>query len=169
MMAVTVALASKFISEHYGAPTMLMALLIGMAFNFLAEPGNPCAPGVEFVAKKLLRFGVARLGLGITVQQILSAGPAVMVISISSVGLTILLVLIGSTELLPMVIKMHLLDFSRWCLVVAIAALGMNTSLGKLTSVGGSAIVLICALTMLLAGYSIAMIELLLMKRQRAS
>lgn len=47
--------------------------------------------------------------------------------------------------------------------MVAIAALGMKTSLGKLTSVGGSAIVLLCALTVLLAGYSIIMIELLLM------
>ena len=48
-------------------------------------------------------------------------------------------------------------------LVVAIAALGMKTSLGKLTSVGGSAIVLICALTVALAGYSIGMIEIFLM------
>lgn len=105
MMALAVALASKFISEHYGAPIMLMALLIGVAFNFLSEPGNPCAVGIEFAAKKLLRFGVALLGLGITVQQILSAGPEVLGFAA--------LVLIGSAGVLPLQPKMQILDFSR--------------------------------------------------------
>lgn len=87
--AVTVALAAKFISEHYGAPVMLMALLLGMAFTFLAEPQSTTAQGVEFASKKLLRFGVALLGLGITVQQIAAAGLAVVGITLGGVALTI--------------------------------------------------------------------------------
>ncbi|MEO1249532.1 MAG: putative sulfate exporter family transporter, partial [Pseudomonadota bacterium] len=58
--------------------------------------------------------------------------------------------------------KELLLDLSRWCLITAIAALGMKTSLKKLGDVGGSAIALICALTVLLAGFSLAAIKLTL-------
>lgn len=45
--AVTVALAARFILEHYGIPVMLMALLLGVAFTFLAEPQITTAQGVE--------------------------------------------------------------------------------------------------------------------------
>lgn len=89
LSAVTVALAAKFISEHYGAPVMLMALLLGMAFTFLADPDMTTAQGVEYASKKLLRVGVALLGLGITVQQIAAAGLEVVGITLGGVALTI--------------------------------------------------------------------------------
>ena len=89
LSAVTVALAAKFISEHYGAPVMLMALLLGMAFTFLAEPDTTTAQGIEYASKKLLRIGVALLGLGITVQQIAAAGLEVVGITLGGVALTI--------------------------------------------------------------------------------
>lgn len=89
LSAVTVALAAKFISDHYGVPVMLMALLLGMAFTFLAEPGTATAQGVEYASKRLLRIGVALLGLGITVQQIAAAGLEVVGITLGGVGLTI--------------------------------------------------------------------------------
>ena len=313
LTALTVALAAKFISEHYGAPVMLMALLIGMAFNFLAEDGGKCVAGIEFSSKVLLRLGVALLGLGITVQQIASTGSEVLLITLFGVALTIslglilsrflgrgarfglliggavaicgasaalaissvlpksetlerdtiftvigvtalstlamivypiiadlmelsevatgvffgatihdvaqvvgagysvselagdtatfvkllrvallvpivvvlslvfsgahepgakrslpipffvigfaALVIAGSYDLVPVTVKDGLLSFSRWCLVVAIAALGMKTSLRKLGDVGGSAIVLICALTGILAVFVLTAIK----------
>ena len=61
-----VAAAATFLSQHYGAPVMLFALLLGMAMNFLSAEG-PCAPGIEFTARQVLRIGVALLGLRITV------------------------------------------------------------------------------------------------------
>lgn len=313
--AVTVALAAKFISEHYGAPVMLMALLIGMAFTFLAEPDMKTAEGIEFASKKLLRLGVALLGLGITVQQIAAAGIGVVLLVFAGVGLTILagvalarvtgrslpfglltggavaicgasaalaissvlpksgpgqerdtiftviavtalstlamivypmigaalglsdhamgvflgatihdvaqvvgagysvsdeagatatfvkllrvallvpvvvllslmfsrggaagqggrlpvpffvigfaaLVLIGSTNVIPPEISALLLDLSRWCLITAIAALGMKTSLKKLGEVGGVAIGIVCGLTVLLAVFALAAIRI---------
>lgn len=314
MIAVTVGLAAKFISEHYGAPVMLMALLLGMAFNFLAEDGSTCAAGIEFASKSLLRFGVALLGLGITVQQVMSTGIEVLLIVFGGVALTIVLglglsrvlgrrtrfglltggavaicgasaalaissvlpksdtlerdtvftviavtalstaamivypviaawlglsdiaagvflgatihdvaqvvgagysisdlagetatfvkllrvallvpivialslvfsggaapgegrklpipffvlgfaalVIAGSYNVIPDVAAEHLLSLSRWCLITAIAALGMKTSLGKLGNVGGGAIVLICTLTLLLAGFALAALQL---------
>lgn len=313
LSAVTVALAAKFISEHYGAPVMLLALLIGMAFSFLAEDAGKCVPGIEFASKSLLRVGVGLLGLGITLQQIASTGHEVLLITIAGVVLTLvmglllsrvlgrrtrfglltggavaicgasaalaissvlpknetlerdtvftviavtvlstvamiiypiltdyldmtdiekgvffgatihdvaqvigagysvseiagetatfvkllrvallvpivvvlsfifagqrepgrkrklpipffvlgfcLLVVAGSYDLVPSVIKDQTLGFSRWCLVTAIAALGMKTSLKKLGEVGGSAIALICALTVLLAVFSLVAIK----------
>lgn len=314
LSAITVALAAQFLSEHYGAPVMLMALLLGMAFGFLAEQGTNTAAGIEFASKKLLRFGVALLGLGITIQQILSTGLEVVFITLGGVTLTILLgllfsrllgrgvrfgllmggavaicgasaalaissvlpkgetlerdtvftviavtvlstvamivypliagwlglsdvmtgvffgatihdvaqvvgagytvsdtagetatfvkllrvallvpvvivlsvifsgeqdgpqklpipffvlgfvglVMIGSTSLVPETLKLGLLELSRWCLITAIAALGMKTSLKKLGDVGGIAIVLVCALTVLLALFVLVSIEILM-------
>ena len=40
LVAGLVALAAQFISDHYGAPAMLMALLFGIALHFLTEQPN---------------------------------------------------------------------------------------------------------------------------------
>ena len=83
-----VAAAATFLSQHYGAPVMLFALLLGLAMNFLSAEG-PCAPGIEFSARQLLRVGVALLGLRITAAQVVALGwqPAALVVF--SVVLTI--------------------------------------------------------------------------------
>jgi uncharacterized integral membrane protein (TIGR00698 family) len=78
MLAVVIAAAASFLSEHYGAPVMLFALLIGMAFNFLAEDSG-CAAGIEFSAKTLLRIGVGLLGLRLGVADVSSLGLAPVV------------------------------------------------------------------------------------------
>ena len=44
-----VAAAATFLAEHYGAPVMLLALLLGMSMNFLSAD-SPAAPGIEFLA-----------------------------------------------------------------------------------------------------------------------
>ena len=83
-----VAAAATFLSEHYGAPVMLFALLLGMAMNFLSAEG-PCAAGIEFTARQLLRVGVALLGLRITVEQIAALGWHPVLLVVASVVLTI--------------------------------------------------------------------------------
>ncbi len=304
LAAVTVAIAARFLSDHYTAPTMLFALLLGMGFNFLSDD-TACAEGIEFASKKILKFGVALLGLGITIDQILAAGWGVVAIIVVGIVVTMLsgpliartmkrgwrlglltggavaicgasatlaiasvlpkneysernmiftvisvttlstiamilypmivnllelddfsagvfigatihdvaqvvgagysiseeagdtatvvkllrvgmlvpivigmsiifrgdpsvsegrkipvplfvigfvaLVFIGSTEWFPSALKTSLLDVSRWCLVIAISAIGMKTALKSLKDVGGQAIFLICAETVLLA------------------
>ena len=57
LASVTVAIAAQFLSNHYGGPTMLFALLLGMGFHFLSED-EVCARGIEFASKKILRFGI---------------------------------------------------------------------------------------------------------------
>ena len=83
-----VAAASTFLAEHYGAPVMLFALLLGMAMNFLSGDG-PCAAGIEFTARQVLRTGVALLGLRITVGQIAELGWQPVAIVVLAVVLTI--------------------------------------------------------------------------------
>lgn len=36
LVSVTIAMAATFLSDHYGGPVMLFALLLGIAFNFLS-------------------------------------------------------------------------------------------------------------------------------------
>ena len=72
-VTVTVAIAASFLSQRYGAPAMLIALLLGLAFNFLRE--HPaCLPGVEFSTGPLLRIGVALLGLRIAIGDVQALG-----------------------------------------------------------------------------------------------
>ncbi|HEY2819131.1 MAG TPA: putative sulfate exporter family transporter [Casimicrobiaceae bacterium] len=73
LLSVTVAIASAFIADHRGGPTLFYALLIGMALNPVAMEG-PAKLGVDFVARRVLRFGVALLGARITIDQIGALG-----------------------------------------------------------------------------------------------
>jgi uncharacterized integral membrane protein (TIGR00698 family) len=73
LVALTIALASSWLSLHYTAPVMLFALLFGMAFHFLHEEGR-CVAGIEFSSKAILRLGVALLGARITAEQIMGLG-----------------------------------------------------------------------------------------------
>jgi uncharacterized integral membrane protein (TIGR00698 family) len=73
MASAVVAAAATFLGQHYGAPVMLFALLLGLAMNFLSGDGV-CAPGIEFGARSVLRIGVALLGLRITAAQVVALG-----------------------------------------------------------------------------------------------
>ena len=83
-----VAAAATFLSQHYGAPVMLFALLLGMAMNFLSGEGK-CAPGIAFTARELLRVGVALLGLRITAAQVAALGWHPVLLVVASVIITI--------------------------------------------------------------------------------
>jgi uncharacterized integral membrane protein (TIGR00698 family) len=95
LVAVTVAITSQFLSDHYGVPAMLMALLLGIAFHFLAEEGR-CVPGIEFTSKIVLRFGVALLGMRISAGLLVDLGLATITLVIGAVIATILIGLIGA-------------------------------------------------------------------------
>lgn len=95
LVSAVIAAAAKFLSEHYGAPAMLMALLLGIAFHFLAEDG-PCRPGIEFTARSVLRFGVALLGARISVELMVGLGTHLIAVVIGAVVLTILFGLLGA-------------------------------------------------------------------------
>jgi uncharacterized integral membrane protein (TIGR00698 family) len=56
--------------------------------NFLSAEG-PCAPGIEFTARTVLRIGVALLGLRITLDQVAALGWGPVALVVLSVTLTI--------------------------------------------------------------------------------
>ena len=80
--------AATFLSEHYTAPVMLFALLLGMAMNFLSGEGS-CKAGIEFTSREILRIGVALLGLRITIGQVSALGWQPIALIVISVVLTI--------------------------------------------------------------------------------
>jgi uncharacterized integral membrane protein (TIGR00698 family) len=88
LVCAVLATAAAFLSQHYGAPVMLLALLLGMSLNFLSSEGQ-CVPGIEFVARTVLRVGVALLGLRITLSQIAALGWQPVLLVLVCVGLTI--------------------------------------------------------------------------------
>ena len=81
LVSVVIAIAATFLSDHYGGPVMLFALLIGMAFYFLSQEGR-CVAGIELASKRILRVAVGLLGAQITIGEIMHLGvtPVVMVI-----------------------------------------------------------------------------------------
>src|SRR6056300_767248 len=87
-LCLVIGLAAAFVSEHYGGPVILYALLMGMALNYLSSDGK-CAAGIQFSAKTVLRFGIALLGARITVEQLLSLGLTPIVLVLVAVPATI--------------------------------------------------------------------------------
>ena len=91
-VSLVVAAAATFLSEHYGAPVLLFALLLGMALNFLSAEGS-CKEGIAFTARSVLRIGVALLGMRITLGQIAELGwmPVVLVVTlvVVTIGLSV--------------------------------------------------------------------------------
>ena len=95
LVCLVVAVTAQFLSDHYGAPAMLMALLLGMAFHFLAEEGR-CVQGIEFSAKRVLRIGVALLGARISVELLEVLGAELIGLVVLGVAATIVFGLLGA-------------------------------------------------------------------------
>ncbi|WP_018690328.1 YeiH family protein [Ahrensia kielensis] len=98
LVSVIIAITAQFLSEHYGAPAMLMALLLGIAFHFLAEEGR-CVPGIAFTSRTVLRIGVALLGTRISVELLVGLGPSLIALVVLGVILTILFALLAAKML----------------------------------------------------------------------
>ena len=88
LVALTAAGAAEWLSEHYSTPVMLLALLIGMAFNFLRQEAR-FAPGISFAAKSVLRIGIAMLGVRITLHQLVGLGLFPVVLVLLSIASTL--------------------------------------------------------------------------------
>jgi len=94
-ISITIGFAASFLSEHYGAPAMLFALLLGMALSFLYED-KKCACGIEFSASTILRLGVALLGFRIVLSDIVSLGWHPVVLTVVAITSTILFGLVAA-------------------------------------------------------------------------
>jgi uncharacterized integral membrane protein (TIGR00698 family) len=88
LIALTVAAAANFVALAYGGPVMLLALLIGMALNFLSAEER-ALPGLRFATKPVLQTGVALLGLRIAFGDIVALGTETVLLVIVGVIATI--------------------------------------------------------------------------------
>ena len=90
LFAAMVAMAAQFLSDHYGAPVMLMAILLGIPFQFLSTE-NRTSLGIGFASRRVLRIGVALLGVRVSIDMVSDIGFANVALIASGVVLTILL------------------------------------------------------------------------------
>ncbi len=88
LLASVIAIASTFISQTRGGPTLLYALLLGMALNSVTVGGRAMA-GVDFAARRVLRLGVALLGARITFEQVTTLGWRNLALVLAGVAVTI--------------------------------------------------------------------------------
>lgn len=95
IIAITVGLAASFLSEHYGAPAMLFALLLGMALGFLYDDKSNKI-GIDFTGSHILRLGVALLGFRIAFTDVLALGWETLTLVVAGVFSTILFGLVAA-------------------------------------------------------------------------
>ena len=72
-VVVIIALAASFVSNHYGGPKYLYALLLGVSVHFLWSDAR-CGAGIEFAARRMMRVGVALLGACIAFGDVAALG-----------------------------------------------------------------------------------------------
>lgn len=87
-VALLALLAAGFIADRHGAPLTLMALLVGLALNFLAADRR-LTPGLGFASREILRLAVILMGARITFAQMGDLGvPALAaVVAVMAAGL----------------------------------------------------------------------------------
>ena len=90
IVCISIALATHFLSQNYGGPQLLYALLIGLSLNVVYEKES-IKPGIDFCAKHMLRLGVAFLGIRITFADIAEIGLSTGLMLIIAVSATVCL------------------------------------------------------------------------------
>ncbi len=130
LVAVTIAIAATFLSDRYGGPVMLFALLLGMAFNFLSDDGGRTVAGIHFSSKGLLRVAVGLLGAQITFSQIMELGISPVIMVVVAVFLTIGFGLVAA-PIFGLTRKFGLLTAGAVAICGASAAMAISTVLPR--------------------------------------
>ncbi|MGV9818205.1 YeiH family protein [Nocardia xishanensis] len=92
LAVVAVEMVARWVS---GASPLLIAIIAGAVTANIVSLPQRIQPGLQFCAKRLLRVGVALLGLQVTFTEILGLGPATLAVVVAvvvlGIGLTMLL------------------------------------------------------------------------------
>jgi len=129
-IATITGMAALFLSEHYNAPAMLFALLLGMAVSFLYQNETPCACGIDFTASTLLRAGVVLLGLRIALGDLAILGWQTALMLAGAIFTTIVLG-VGLAKTLGLQKRFGALTGGSVAICGASAALAISTILPK--------------------------------------
>lgn len=87
-VAVLATLAAASLADRYHAPLTLLALLIGLAMNFLSADRR-LTPGLTLASRELLRWAIVLVGARITLEQIIALGPQSLLAVVAIVAITI--------------------------------------------------------------------------------
>jgi uncharacterized integral membrane protein (TIGR00698 family) len=88
IVAILATMAAASLNQRYGAPLTLMALLIGLALNFLSADRR-LTPGLTLASRELLRWAIVLVGARITFAQIAALGPEALLMVVLTVTATI--------------------------------------------------------------------------------
>ncbi|WP_184080222.1 YeiH family protein [Sphingobium subterraneum] len=122
-------LAAGFISDHYGAPLTLMALLLGLALNFLSSDARLEA-GLVFASRTLLRWGIVLVGARVTLGQVADLGPEALLCIVAIVAVTIGTGLLAA-RLMGFDSAFGVLAGGAVAICGASAAMALSTTLGE--------------------------------------
>ncbi|MEO0688667.1 MAG: putative sulfate exporter family transporter [Pseudomonadota bacterium] len=87
-IAAVLAICAYGLEATLSIPLMVSALVLGLGVHHM-RLSKAFDAGIEFAARSVLRFGVALLGAGITIQQIAALGLTASALAVSGVGLTL--------------------------------------------------------------------------------
>ncbi|HZZ92339.1 MAG TPA: putative sulfate exporter family transporter [Usitatibacter sp.] len=85
-LTAVVSIAATYFSDRFKLSAMVFALLLGMAFNFIADARF--RPGIEMASRAVLRAGVALLGLRITLAEVATLGWSAIALAAGGIVLT---------------------------------------------------------------------------------
>lgn len=89
LVAIAATLAAGYLANTYGVPLTLMALLIGLALNFLAADPR-LTPGLGLAARDLLRIGIVLIGVRVTASDVTAIGWAGFIAIVAIMAATFL-------------------------------------------------------------------------------
>jgi len=133
-----------------------VAQVVGAGFSVSEETGETATLvkliRVTMLAPVVLLFALVIRAAGAEAGASATRPPLVPAFVLAFLGFAAL----NSLGAVPAAVAEVLGDVSRWALLVAIAAVGMKTSLRSIMDVGGPAVVLIVAETVFIAGFVLA-------------
>ncbi|MEO0681480.1 MAG: putative sulfate exporter family transporter [Pseudomonadota bacterium] len=133
-----------------------VAQVVGAGFSVGQDAGDAATLvkliRVTLLAPVVLIFALTIRALGEAAEDGASRPPLVPVFVLAFLALAAL----NSVGAVPAAAAEAMGALSRWALLVAIAAVGMKTSLRRIMEVGGPAVVLIVAETVFIAGFILA-------------
>ncbi len=153
MLAVVIAAAATFLSEHYGATIHDVAQVVGAGYSVSEEAG------VIATFVKMLRVALLPLVMLVVMLSFRRAQNQKLVIPwflVMFIGLAIL----ANTGLVPQDVLDAAGPLSRWCLVIAISALGVKTNLAKFAQAKPSYAVILVVETLFLLGLAVLFVSL---------
>ncbi|NNC72657.1 MAG: putative sulfate exporter family transporter [Sphingomonadaceae bacterium] len=128
-LAVIASLAAAWLSEHYGAPLILMGLLIGLGLNF-AGNDRRLTPGLAFASQTLLRIGIVLIGAQVTIGQFGALGlPAFLMLL--GIMFAVIVIAIAAAKLLKQDALFGLLAGGATAICGASAALALWSLIGE--------------------------------------